>query len=66
MKELIEVFKMEEIDKTTRADIIVRLGELINHQYSSNITEPIVYQLVMRLDPNHGILQNNQFMSKVK
>ena len=53
MREIIDVFRMDEIDKKTRAKVIVRLGGLINHKYGSNITEPLVYELVKILDPTN-------------
>jgi len=39
MKELIDVFRMEEIEPKTRAIIIIKLGKIINDQYASNITK---------------------------
>lgn len=58
MKDLIEVFRMNEIDPKTRARIIIKLGHGINNQYGSNITEAIVYELVSILDPENEILKN--------
>lgn len=53
MQSIIEVFRMNEISPQTRADIISKLGELINHEYACNITEPLVYELIKQLVPNH-------------
>lgn len=53
MQALIEVFRMHEISKECRVKIIKQLGELINHQYGMNLTEPLVYELVNTLDPTH-------------
>jgi hypothetical protein len=62
MKNLIEVFRMEEISKVTRANLIVKLGEAINYQYASNVTEPVVYELVTLLYPEHEILKKKNFL----
>lgn len=58
---LIEVFRMEEISKKARAQIIIRIGAAINYQFSLNITEPLVYELVMLLDPENKILQDEHY-----
>lgn len=55
---LIEVFKMKEISAKTRAKIIIKLGEAIDHQYGMNITPPLVYELVKELDPENLLLKN--------
>jgi hypothetical protein len=59
---LIEVFRMEEIEKKTRASVIIKLGVAINSQFGSNVTEPIVYELVKLLDPDNSILTNHYYM----
>lgn len=61
MKELIEVFRMNEIKAITRANIIIELGDLINLQYTMNLTEPVVYELVKELVPEHDILKNERY-----
>lgn len=61
MKELIEVFRMDEVSKAVRVNIIIKLGEIINHQYASNITEPLVFELVNLLDPKHPQLRGTNF-----
>ena len=58
MKELIDVFRMTEIDSVKRANIIIQLGQSINNRYGMNLTEGLVYELVLLLDPSHTILQN--------
>lgn len=58
MKELIEVFRMTEVSPQVRASIIIKLGALINREHASNITEPIVYELVKQLDPNNKVLKD--------
>lgn len=46
MSELITVFRMTELSPETRIRIILKLSELINYKYGSNISEPIVAELV--------------------
>ena len=62
MKSLIEVFRMTEISPKVRASIIIRLGQAINNQYGMNLTEPLVYELVLFLDPENAILKNTHFI----
>ena len=62
MKELIEVFRMTEIDSKTRVKIIIKLGRAINDQMGMNITEPLVYELVMILDPENEILSKEHYI----
>lgn len=62
MKELIEVFRMAELDPTLRAKIIIQLGKGVNHQMGMNVTEPVVYELVKILDPQNPILHDTQFL----
>ena len=50
MKEIIDVFRMDEVSPEVRIKIIKKLGELINHKYASNITEPLVDELVSILE----------------
>lgn len=61
MRELIEVFRMTEIKPETRAKIIIKLGRAINDQFAMNITEPLVYELVLLLDPDNSILENEHY-----
>ena len=62
MKSLIEVFRMEEVSKETRAKIIIKLGRAINDQYAMNITEGLVFELVSILDPDNSILTDNHYL----
>lgn len=66
MKEIIDVFRMEELQPKTRAKIIIQLGRLINDQFGSNITEPIVYELVSVLEPENPIIKDEHFIRLVK
>lgn len=59
---LIEVFKMNEISPEVRADIIVKLGHAINYEFASSVTEPIVYELVKLLNPDHKILKDEHYL----
>lgn len=61
MNALIEVFRMSEVSAKTRAEIIIKLGMLINQTYSSNITEPLVLELVNLLVPDHEITTNPHY-----
>ena len=62
MKSIIDVFRMEEVSKETRAKIIIKLGRAINDQYAMNITEGLVFELVSILDPNNEILTDNHYL----
>lgn len=62
MKEIIDVFRMNEVSKKVRAGIIIKLGKAVNDQHSMNISEPIIYELVMLLDPENGILKDRDFI----
>ena len=63
MQTLIDVFRMTEISSLTRANLIIKLGIAINYQYASNVTEPLVYELVTLLYPSHQILADQNFLS---
>jgi hypothetical protein len=51
MKELLDVYRMNEIDPQTRIRILRKMGNLINAQYGANVTEEIVEELVALLTP---------------
>lgn len=61
MKELIEIFRMSEIDPKTRARVIIKLGIALNNQMAANYTESIVFELVSLLDPDNDILTNERY-----
>lgn len=61
MKDIIEIFKMNEIDPKTRARLIIKLGNAINHEYGMNLTEAVVYELVLMLDPENEILSLDNY-----
>lgn len=62
MKEIIEIFRMTELDPKTRARIIIKLGKAINDTMGMNITEPIVYELVLILEPENPILADKHYL----
>ncbi len=55
MQAIIDVFRMTELNTKTRVKIIKKLGEVINYDYGANVTEPIVYELVLALEPDDCI-----------
>ncbi len=61
MKEIIEVYKMSEIDAKKRASIIIKLGTALNHQFGMNWTEAIVFELVSLLDSKNPILDEERY-----
>lgn len=65
MNELINVFRMNEIKPETRASIIIKLGQAINAEHGMNLTEPLVYELVMQLCPDHKIKNNKYYTQKL-
>ena len=62
MKELIDVFRMNELSRKVRAGIIIRLGGAINNRYGMNLTEGLVYELVSILDPENAILSEKHYI----
>ena len=65
MKAIIDVFRMEEVSKETRAKIIIKLGRAINDEYAMNITEGLVFELVSILDPDNEILTDEHYPKRV-
>lgn len=63
---IIDVFRMVEIDKKTRAKIIIQLGRAINNSMGMNLTEPLVYELVLLLEPENAILANDHYRRHLK
>jgi len=66
MKELIDIFRMKELEPKTRAKIIIKLGTAINNMYERNITEPLVFELVSILDPDNAILKDEYWIAQSK
>lgn len=66
MEALIAVFRMVEISVGTRIRIMKQLGRAINHEYGSNCTEALVYELVLALDPNNPIRNDEHYLSYVE
>lgn len=65
MKEIIEVFRMNEVSITVRCKIIIELGHAINAQMGMNITEPLVYELVKQLDPENNMVETDHYLRKL-
>ena len=61
MKELIDVYRMEELSVETRANLIVKLGSAINNEHGANLTEPVVVELVRLLKPDHKIFSDDHY-----
>ena len=61
MQAMLDVFKMEEISVKTRIKIIKELGTAINYRYSSNVTEPLVIELVLLLDKDNAIVNDEHY-----
>lgn len=66
MREIIEVFRMVELSVSVRCKIIIQLGHLVNMQYGANITEPIVYELVKKLDPLNQDVETEYYKNNVE
>lgn len=62
VSDLIEIYRMTEISVATRCKLLIKAGQLINNQYASNITEPLLFELLMLLDSNHPMLQDKTFL----
>jgi hypothetical protein len=62
MQAIIDVFKMEEVSVKSRVKIIKELGKTLNYQFSSNVTEALVYELVLALDPDNEIKSDKHYL----
>jgi len=62
MESIIQIFRMTELSIETRIKIIIKLGVAINYQFGSNCTEPLVYELVLALDPDNEIKNDEQYL----
>ena len=61
MESIIQIFRMSELSVSTRIKIIMKLGEAINYQFGSYVTEGLVYELVLALDPDNEIVNNKRY-----
>jgi len=59
MESIIQIFRMSELSVETRIKIIIKLGIAMNNQMGMNITEALIYELVLALDPENEI-QNDE------
>lgn len=66
MKELIEVFRMNEVSIEARCRIIIQLGHAINAEFGMNLTEPLVYELVKQLDPKNKDVETEHYKRHIK
>lgn len=53
MEELITIYKMDDIKIDTRINLLIKVGDLINYKYASNVTEPVVIELIKLLNPDY-------------
>ncbi len=61
MESIIQVFRMTELSVETRIKIIKKLGTAINFEYGSNMTEGLVIELVLALDPENEIVNDEHY-----
>lgn len=61
MESIIQIFRMKELSIETRIKIIKRLGAAVNYQFAANATEPLVYELVLALDPCNDIKNDENY-----
>ena len=62
---LIDIFKMNEISKKTRAKLIIKMGDALNASVAMNLTEPLVFELVQILEPENEIISNPHYLAQV-
>lgn len=51
MESIIQIFRMTELSITTRIKIIKALGYAINNEMAMSITDDLVVELILALDP---------------
>lgn len=56
---------MNELSVETRVNLLKKLGTAINYDYSANVTEPVVYELVKILDPENPLLTDEHYLRYV-
>lgn len=66
MDSLIQIFRMNELSIQTRVRIMKQLGVAINHEFAANVTEAVVYELVIALDPSNSIKDDEQYKRYLK
>ena len=66
MKELIEVFRMNEVSVAARCRIIIELGKAINFENGANVTEVLVYELVKQLAPENKEVEDEHYLYFVR
>ena len=66
MEELMNIFRMTEISVSARIRLLKKVGHLVNYQYSSNVTEPIIIELIMILDPNYDFSKDDHLKNFIE
>ena len=51
MESIIQIFRMTELSVATRIKIIKALGDAINNEMGMSITDDLVIELILALDP---------------
>lgn len=63
---IIDVFRMNELLPETRSRVLIKLGRCINHEVASNITEPLICELIQILLPTTSDKEIIQYMEDAK
>lgn len=66
MESIIQIFRMRELSIEARIKIMKSLGTAINNQFGANVTEPLIYELVLVLDPANDIKTNDHYLAYIK
>ena len=62
---LIDIFRMDEISKKTRAKLIITMGNALNATMGMNLTEELVFELVQILEPENEIINSSHYLVRV-
>jgi len=58
---LFDIYRASEIKPETRISLIKKMGGAINNSVGMNLTEPLVYELVLLLDANDPIKDDEHY-----
>lgn len=58
MSSIIEIYRMTELKPVTRANVMIKLGRAINDEYSMNLTNDLVGELIATLDVSLSDLEH--------
>lgn len=61
ISDLFEIYRATEIHPKTRIRLLKKMGQAINYSYGANVCEPIVYELVLLLDPGDDIKTDEHY-----